>query len=80
MSQHCLTGIINNKQKDLRGLSFEEKNMADKKLGIIASKGTLDWAYPPFILASTAAALGYETQVFLLSMDCNYLKRSLISK
>ena len=27
-----------------------------KKLAIIATKGTLDWAYPPFILSSTAAA------------------------
>ncbi|MCZ6507523.1 MAG: DsrE/DsrF/DrsH-like family protein, partial [Acidobacteria bacterium] len=27
-----------------------------KRLALIASKGTLDWAYPPFILASTAAA------------------------
>ena len=35
-----------------------------KKLAIIATKGTLDWAYPPYILASTAAALGYEVQVF----------------
>ena len=25
-------------------------------MAIIATKGTLDWAYPPFILASTAAA------------------------
>jgi peroxiredoxin family protein len=36
----------------------------DKKLAIIATKGTLDWAYPPLILASTAAALGYEVQIF----------------
>ena len=35
-----------------------------KKMAIIATKGTLDWAYPPFILASTAAALGYEVQIF----------------
>ena len=28
-----------------------------KKMALIASKGTLDWAYPPFILASTAAAM-----------------------
>jgi peroxiredoxin family protein len=35
--------------------------MADKKLALIATKGTLDWAYPPFILASTAAALGHLT-------------------
>ncbi len=38
--------------------------MPDKKLALIATKGTLDWAYPPFILASTAAALGYEVQIF----------------
>jgi hypothetical protein len=31
---------------------------------IIATKGTLDWAYPPFILASTAAALGWNVAVF----------------
>jgi peroxiredoxin family protein len=30
---------------------------------IIASKGTLDWAYPPFILGSTAAALGWDTRI-----------------
>ncbi len=34
-----------------------------KKLALIATKGTLDWAYPPFILASTAAALGYQVQI-----------------
>lgn len=38
--------------------------MSEKKLAIIATKGTLDWAYPPFILASTAAALGYDTEIF----------------
>jgi len=51
--------------------------MANKKLGIIASKGTLDWAYPPFILASTAAALGYETQVFFTFYGLNLLKKDL---
>ena len=34
-----------------------------KKMALISTKGTLDMAYPPFILASTAAALGYEVQV-----------------
>jgi len=38
--------------------------MSEKKLAIIATKGTLDWGYPPFILASTAAALGYEVEIF----------------
>ena len=51
--------------------------MADKKLAIIASKGTLDWAYPPFILASTAAALGYQVQIFFTFYGLGLLKRKL---
>lgn len=35
-----------------------------KKMAIIASKGTLDSAYPPFLLASTAVALGFEVKIF----------------
>ncbi|MEF8814274.1 MAG: DsrE/DsrF/DrsH-like family protein [Halovenus sp.] len=35
-----------------------------KKMVIIATKGTLDMAYPPLILASTAAAFGYDVTVF----------------
>jgi peroxiredoxin family protein len=37
---------------------------AKKKMAIIASKGTLDMAYPPLILASTAAAMDVEVQIF----------------
>lgn len=37
--------------------------MADR-VAIIASKGTLDMAYPPLILASTAAAMDLEVGVF----------------
>ncbi|WP_299269747.1 DsrE/DsrF/DrsH-like family protein, partial [Halorientalis sp.] len=42
--------------------SLAEATAADdtKKLSIIATKGTLDMAYPPLILASTAAAFGYD--------------------
>ena len=35
-----------------------------KKMSLIATKGTLDMAYPPLILASTAAAFGWEVTVF----------------
>jgi peroxiredoxin family protein len=35
-----------------------------RRLAIVASKGTLDMAYPPLILATTAAALGWEVGVF----------------
>src|SRR3972149_320020 len=37
---------------------------APKRLALIASKGTLDWAYPPFILASSAAAMDWDVGVF----------------
>ena len=54
--------------------------MSEKKLAIIATKGTLDWAYPPFILASTAAALGYETQVFFTFYGLQMLRKNLHMK
>lgn len=51
--------------------------MSEKKLALIATKGTLDWAYPPFILASTAAALGYEVQIFFTFYGLQLLKKDL---
>ena len=51
--------------------------MAQKKLALIASKGTLDWAYPPFILASTAAALDYEVQVFFTFYGLTLLRKDI---
>lgn len=51
--------------------------MDQKKLAIIATKGTLDWAYPPFILASTAAALGYETQIFFTFYGLQLVRKDL---
>lgn len=48
-----------------------------KKLALIASKGALDWAYPPFILASTAAALDYEVQIFFTFYGLTLLKKDL---
>lgn len=35
-----------------------------KKVALIASRGTLDWCYPPMIIGSTAAALDMEVQIF----------------
>ena len=46
-------------------------------LAIIATKGTLDWAYPPFILASTAAALDWEVSVFFTFYGLNLLKKDI---
>ncbi|MFY9261534.1 MAG: DsrE/DsrF/DrsH-like family protein [Gallionella sp.] len=51
--------------------------MTTKKMAIIATKGTLDMAYPPFILASTAAALGYEVQIFFTFYGLQLLRKDL---
>jgi peroxiredoxin family protein len=37
---------------------------ATKSMSIIVTKGSLDWAYPPFILATTAAAMGLPVTMF----------------
>ncbi|MEO5365144.1 MAG: DsrE/DsrF/DrsH-like family protein [Magnetococcus sp. WYHC-3] len=47
-----------------------------KKLAIIATKGTLDWAYPPLILATTAAALDYEVTIFWTFYGLQVLKKN----
>ena len=49
----------------------------NKKMTLIATKGTLDWAYPPFILASTAAALGWDVEIFFTFYGLNLLKKDL---
>jgi len=35
-----------------------------KKMTIVATQGSFDMAYPPLILASTAAAFGWDVVVF----------------
>ena len=44
---------------------------------LIATKGTLDWAYPPFILSSTAAALGWNVSVFFTFYGLELLRKDL---
>ncbi len=46
-------------------------------MSLIATKGTLDWAYPPFILGSTAAALGWDVKIFFTFYGLLLLKRKL---
>lgn len=50
---------------------------SEKTLTLIASKGTLDWAYPPFILASTAAASGYQVTMFFTFYGLQLLRKDL---
>jgi len=50
---------------------------APKRLALISSKGTLDWAYPPFILASAAGAMGWEVGIFFTFYGLTLLKPEL---
>ncbi len=44
-------------------------------VAIIASKGTLDMAYPPLILATAAAAMGMEVEIFFTFYGLNIVKK-----
>jgi len=48
---------------------------APYKLALIASKGTLDWAYPPLILASTAGSMGWEVSIFFTFYGLTLLRK-----
>jgi peroxiredoxin family protein len=48
-----------------------------KKMSIIVTKGTLDWAYPPFILSTTAAAMDVEVTMFFTFYGLQLLKKDL---
>ena len=55
----------------------ELKASRTSSMTIIATKGTLDWAYPPFILASTASALGWDVSVFFTFYGLQLLRKDL---
>ena len=55
----------------------EEPAANTKRMSIIVTKGTLDWAYPPFILATTAAAMGLEVSMFFTFYGLVLLRKKL---
>jgi len=48
-----------------------------KSMSIIVTKGSLDWAYPPFILGTTAAAMGLDVTLFFTFYGLPLLKKDL---
>ena len=52
-----------------------KKDPAKNKVAIIASKGTLDMAYPPLILASAAAAMGEDVEIFFTFYGLDIVKK-----
>jgi len=59
-----MEALIAEKVAEIIAAKEAEKEAKPKKMMIMATKGTLDWAYPPLILASTAAAMGWEVGIF----------------
>ncbi len=54
--------------------------MANKKMTIIASKGSLDMAYPPLILATTAAAMDVDVTIFFTFYGLEIVKKGNAEK
>jgi peroxiredoxin family protein len=48
-----------------------------KSMSLIVTKGSLDWAYPPFILATTAASMGLEVSMFFTFYGLGLLKKDM---
>jgi peroxiredoxin family protein len=75
-----LDQLVNRRLEELLPGKLEEalrrrEEARTPSLAIIASRGTLDWAYPPFILGSTAAALGWDVSIFFTFYGLNLLKK-----
>jgi len=66
MDTEAMTGTIDAKSLDNA-----------KSMSIIVTKGTLDWAYPPFILATTAAAMDVKVTMFFTFYGLSLLKKNL---
>ena len=54
--------------------------MMVQKMILIVSKGTLDSAYPPLILASTCASFGMETHLFFTFWGIQMIKKDTYDK
>jgi peroxiredoxin family protein len=53
-----------------------EKKAVKNRVAIIASKGTLDMAYPPLLLATTARSMGIESSIFFTLYGVEILKKN----
>ena len=51
-----------------------------RRLALVASKGTLDQAYPPLILATTAASLGWEAGIYFTFYGLDIIHRERLEK
>ena len=70
-----LEELVQRTVADLLAKQEAEKRQKPKKIAIIATKGTLDWSYPPLVLAGTAASLGWEAGIFFTFYGLNIVHK-----
>jgi peroxiredoxin family protein len=74
LAEHRLEELVREQVK--AALEAEARKTRPKRIAIVASKGTLDAAYPPLILATTAAALDMEAGIFFTFFGLQIVKKS----
>jgi len=57
------------------GLGLNVENKQVSKLSIVLSKGTLDMVYPAFMIATTAASMGMEVNMFFTFWGMNVISK-----
>jgi peroxiredoxin family protein len=67
--------LVEDRVEEILARKEAERKSKPKKLAIIATKGTLDWAYPPLILATTGASLGWDVGVFFTFYGLKILQK-----
>lgn len=78
MLRERVDALVNERLEQLvneRVAAAMKKDTARNKVAIIASKGTLDMAYPPLILASAAAAMGEDVEIFFTFYGLDIVKK-----
>ncbi len=79
LAEHRLEAMVREQVK--AALEAEARRTArPKRIAIVSSKGTLDAAYPPLILATTAAALDMEGGVFFTFFGLHILKKKELER
>jgi peroxiredoxin family protein len=74
LAEHRLEELVRDQVKAV--FEAEARKTRPKRIAIVASKGTLDAAYPPLILATTAAALDMEAGIFFTFFGLHVVKKS----
>src|SRR6266700_1233613 len=59
---------------DLKSPYLEKRN----KLVIVCSKGSLDMAYPPLMLATSGAAMGMEVDLYFTFWGINMIRKKTL--